>query len=177
MQKYSKWDAAFDMLRPIALVFLLIFSIFGGVQALAMEAKMQNLHNGDTVHVDLERPGDFKKEIAKVAQDWRRSKECPISEVTLTWLNDILKDLKVRGKLPKNPVVYVLSGYRSPETNKLVGGAEHSQHMKCTALDIRVGGVSTRNLYLSARATQAGGLGVYLHLEFIHIDSGRKRAW
>ena len=37
--------------------------------------------------------------------------------------------------------IYVNSGYRSPEVNRLVGGATNSQHMKGEAADITTGSV------------------------------------
>jgi len=41
---------------------------------------------------------------------------------------------RIRSALHDHPV-RILSGYRSPKVNELVGGAENSQHMKCEAVD------------------------------------------
>ena len=50
----------------------------------------------------------------------------------------------LRDKL-RRPII-VTSGYRSPELNKLVGGASNSQHVLGQAVDIQVTGMSPRTL-------------------------------
>ena len=50
----------------------------------------------------------------------------------------------LRDKLTR-PII-VTSGYRSPELNKLVGGASNSQHVLGQAVDIQVSGMSPRTL-------------------------------
>lgn len=50
----------------------------------------------------------------------------------------------LRDKL-RRPII-VTSGYRSPELNKLVGGATNSQHVLGQAVDIQVSGMSPRTL-------------------------------
>lgn len=42
-----------------------------------------------------------------------------------------------------NTPIYIISGYRSPELNKAVGGATHSDHMKGMAIDIDMDGKNT----------------------------------
>lgn len=78
--------------------------------------------------------------------------------------------------------IHVVSGYRSPEYNALVGGAARSLHMQFAALDL-----STRSnprLFDAIRAEaleerrrgEIVGLGLYD--TFIHIDVGaRERHW
>jgi uncharacterized protein YcbK (DUF882 family) len=78
--------------------------------------------------------------------------------------------------------VYVISGYRSPETNARLrendsGVAGHSLHMEGRAIDIRLPGYSIRSLHKAAVALQAGGVGYYPALEFVHVDVGRVRYW
>lgn len=50
----------------------------------------------------------------------------------------------LRDKL-RRPII-ITSGYRSPELNKLVGGATNSQHTLGQAVDIQVSGMSPRTL-------------------------------
>lgn len=50
----------------------------------------------------------------------------------------------LRDKL-RRPII-VTSGYRSPELNKLVGGASNSQHTLGQAVDITVAGMTPRTL-------------------------------
>jgi uncharacterized protein YcbK (DUF882 family) len=75
--------------------------------------------------------------------------------------------------------VVVNSGYRDPQHNNDVGGADNSYHMKCMAADIFIPGVSKRNLIAVAyRERLVGGLGCYPGRQFIHIDvRNRPRGW
>ena len=50
----------------------------------------------------------------------------------------------LRDKLRR--AIIVTSGYRSPEVNKLVGGASNSQHVLGQAVDITVAGMTPRTL-------------------------------
>ncbi|EKB47657.1 D-Ala-D-Ala carboxypeptidase family metallohydrolase [Cecembia lonarensis] len=47
--------------------------------------------------------------------------------------------------------VFVSSGYRSPRVNRIVGGADSSQHMKGQAADIVVPGMSAEVLFQKIR--------------------------
>jgi len=76
----------------------------------------------------------------------------------------------------------VISGYRSPATNKKLrnsskGVAKKSLHMEGRAIDIRLTGVSTRELRAKACSLQRGGVGYYAKSDFIHLDTGRVRSW
>lgn len=76
----------------------------------------------------------------------------------------------------------VISGYRSPETNRMLrkishGVAEHSLHMEGKAIDIRMSDISTRTIQKAALALQQGGVGYYRRSDFVHLDTGRVRSW
>ncbi len=73
--------------------------------------------------------------------------------------------------------VHGLSGYRSPRSNAAVRGAKSSLHMQAKAIDIRMPGISTRNLRNAALSLKAGGVGYYSRQQFVHIDSGQVRTW
>lgn len=75
--------------------------------------------------------------------------------------------------------VVVNSGYRDPNHNADVGGADNSYHMKCMAADIFIPGVSKSSLIATAyRERLVGGLGCYSGRQFIHIDvRDRPRGW
>jgi hypothetical protein len=66
------------------------------------------------------------------------------------------------------------SGYRSPEHNAAVGGAPNSQHVKGTAVDFVVKGVSPAQVYALLDPVWEGGLGKYN--TFTHIDTRAGRA-
>lgn len=76
-----------------------------------------------------------------------------------------------------NKPVHVLSGYRSPQSNRTVGGAKQSQHMEGHAIDLRMPGIGAHNLQTAAISLNAGGVGYYGRSGFIHIDSGPIRRW
>ncbi len=75
--------------------------------------------------------------------------------------------------------VVVSSGYRDPNHNAEVGGADSSYHMKCMAADIFIPGVSKQKLIAAAyREGLVGGLGCYPGRTFIHVDvRDRPRGW
>jgi uncharacterized protein YcbK (DUF882 family) len=69
--------------------------------------------------------------------------------------------------------ITVLSGYRTPEHNRAIGGARHSQHVQGRALDLRPpAGWSVARfhaLVLSlVESTNIRGVGRYAR--FVHID-------
>lgn len=78
--------------------------------------------------------------------------------------------------------LYIISGYRCPESNAGLrhasqGVAEHSLHMQGRAVDLRIPGVSHRDLHKAALAMRSGGVGYYPKDGFVHIDTGRIRQW
>jgi uncharacterized membrane protein YqhA len=68
-----------------------------------------------------------------------------------------------------NKPVTINSAYRTPTYNKKVGGASNSQHLKGTAADIVVSGVSPVIVAMYAEEIVAGGVGLYDN--FVHIDT------
>jgi uncharacterized protein YcbK (DUF882 family) len=76
----------------------------------------------------------------------------------------------------------VISGYRSPATNEMLrhrseGVAAGSLHMKGQAIDIRLADVPLAQLRKAALAVGRGGVGYYPASDFVHVDTGRVRAW
>lgn len=78
--------------------------------------------------------------------------------------------------------ISITSGYRSPAHNKKIGGAKFSQHINATAADIKVVGMTPKQvaeviekLILENRMVQ-GGIGIYK--SWIHYDvRGTKARW
>ncbi len=68
-----------------------------------------------------------------------------------------------------------VSGYRSPRTNALVGGAADSEHLRAKAVDIWLGRDKLGQAIEAARALRAGGVGAYA--TWIHLDTGPVRNW
>ncbi len=114
-------------------------------------------------------------------------------------VNYVLRDFRTKEVFPMDPHVIdiicmvhqkigasdplsILSGYRSPKTNAMLGRrtrgvASNSFHMYGQAIDIRMPGYSTRKLRNIARSLQAGGVGYYPRSSFIHVDTGSVRTW
>jgi hypothetical protein len=72
----------------------------------------------------------------------------------------------------------VTSWYRPDPYNARVGGAKHSLHKDGRAVDLRVEGMSGRDLARIIRPIWGGGLGIYGDRpRIIHLDIGALRSW
>lgn len=75
-----------------------------------------------------------------------------------------------------NPMITLLSGYRTKRHNdNLEGAAKNSQHLFGNAADYRIAGADLRELTSLARRFQVGGIGMYR--TYVHNDIGRYREW
>jgi len=88
----------------------------------------------------------------------------------------------VQGEMGRKGVYEVISGYRSPKTNRGLrhghpGVASHSLHMKGKAVDIRFSGTNLAQIRQCALEMQCGGVGYYPNDGFVHLDSGQYRTW
>ena len=88
----------------------------------------------------------------------------------------------VRSRADRDDPFHVISGFRSPATNAYLrshspGVAKHSLHMEGRAIDVRLPGLPTRKLRDIALSMQRGGVGYYPASDFVHMDTGRVRAW
>lgn len=78
--------------------------------------------------------------------------------------------------------IHVISGFRSPEYNKLLRRrnrrvARHSLHLHGMAIDLRIPGVPLKKIKRVALDMKCGGVGYYPRKGFVHLDSGRFRHW
>ncbi|WP_262300254.1 YcbK family protein [Microvirga sesbaniae] len=72
--------------------------------------------------------------------------------------------------------VSIESTHRSSGRNRRAGGARHSLHLSCRAVDFRVR-ARARGVMAYLRAhPQVGGLKIYRN-GIIHIDNGERRSW
>jgi uncharacterized protein YcbK (DUF882 family) len=76
--------------------------------------------------------------------------------------------------------ITITSGYRSPKYNLKIGGAKDSQHIKGTAADIKVKGMTPKEvakviegLIANGKMTQ-GGIGIYP--SWVHYDCRKIKA-
>lgn len=99
-------------------------------------------------------------------------RESPFPHVIKMELYDKLNEIRQAFGKP----ILVNSGYRSPEHNRRVGGAENSYHVQGLAADIRP--KSKKDLprlqELCDRLNPGGGVGFYK--TFVHIDCRGYRA-
>jgi uncharacterized protein YcbK (DUF882 family) len=118
----------------------------------------------------------------------------------LTRLNQLLRDhysgevgvidpplfdllFEVQQTLGANRPFQVISGFRGAATNAHLkstrggGVASKSLHMEGRAIDIRIAGVPLTDLRTAALSLRSGGVGFYARDQFVHVDTGRVRAW
>jgi uncharacterized protein YcbK (DUF882 family) len=155
----------------------------GAAYARAMERRSLSFvhtHTGETLSTVYFEGGAYRtsslERVNRLLRDFRTDEVHPIDPRVL----DILFDLQVLAN--RDEPYQVISGYRSPVTNGTLrksssGVAEHSLHMQGQAIDVRLGGFSTRRLRQLALSLQRGGVGFYPKSDFVHLDSGRVRFW
>ncbi len=139
-----------------------------------------NLHTDETLKMAYWAQGRYVPEaladIDHLLRDYRTGEVLPIDRSLL----DLLHALTNR--LGTGEPLQVISGYRSPHTNRLLharsnGVAEHSLHMEGRAIDIRIEGKDLRLVRDAALSLQGGGVGFYPRSGFVHLDTGRIRTW
>jgi uncharacterized protein YcbK (DUF882 family) len=144
------------------------------------EIALQNIHTGEKLKVCFFDGTQFVEEaldqIDHICRDFRRDEKFPIDRRLLVQLD------MVQQKLGSNKEIQIISGYRSPETNKMLrnntsGVAKKSKHMLGKAIDFRIAGVDLKQVRNATKSLKAGGVGYYPDSGFIHIDTGRVRYW
>lgn len=110
------------------------------------------------------------KELSQVLADTRTGAVRDFDPAAI----DILWEL---GQGQKFTEFVVLSGYRTPATNRAVHGAGDSQHLRAAALDIQIPAGKYNSFSEAALRLARGGVGLYGDQGFIHLDSGPVRRW
>lgn len=140
---------------------------------------LHNLHLHESLLLQYKKGGFFdKKALRQIDQTLRCRQTHQVHEISreLVELVDRIQD-HFGGK-----EVQVISGYRSPALNAALKKAGHkvanrSLHMQGMAMDIRIPGVTPRQLQQYALSLKKGGVGFYPHNGFVHVDVGRVRQW
>lgn len=81
--------------------------------------------------------------------------------------SQLLNKLQQLRDIIGKPII-INSGFRTPEHNKRVRGAENSFHLQGKAADIQVNGITPKQLAKYAEKVGFNGIGVYK--TFIHVD-------
>ena len=71
--------------------------------------------------------------------------------------------------------VYINSGYRTPTRNKAVGGAKYSYHMRGVEADIRVNGMTAKEIANKLNAIIPNECGIIVYNTWVHIDTRTKK--
>lgn len=149
----------------------------------ALPAKQQmsfyHTHTGERLQINYSCDGCSQAALARLnnfLRDFRTGEVHAIDPTLLDILYGIQQKTGSRG------AIEIISGYRSPLTNKLLrsksnGVAKKSLHMNGQALDIRVTDLKTKDLRDVAINLRQGGVGYYAKSDFVHIDTGRVRTW
>jgi uncharacterized protein YcbK (DUF882 family) len=142
--------------------------------------RFENLHTGETLAVEYFAAGryvpDALTSVDRLLRDFRTG-EVAVIDVALLDLMHRISVLTASGR-----PFQVISGYRSPATNQALherstGVANASLHMRGQAIDIRLPDTPLATLHEAALSMRAGGVGYYPKSGFVHVDTGRVRAW
>jgi uncharacterized protein YcbK (DUF882 family) len=139
-----------------------------------------NTHTSEQLTLPYAADGAYVPEaltrLDRFLRDHRTGEEHPIDPA----LFDLLHELR-RATSTRSPF-QVISCYRSPATNARLcseggGVARSSLHLQGRAIDVRLADVSSAVLRDAARELRRGGVGYYRRSDFVHVDTGRVRAW
>lgn len=144
------------------------------------ELRFSHTHTGERLAIEYFRNGTYLPDALSSVDQFLRDFRTGEIHVIDPRLLDLLHGLT---SLTGSTRPYaVISGYRSPATNLLLrrqseGVAAHSLHMQGQAIDIRLPGVPLATLRKAALSLGRGGVGYYPASDFVHVDTGRVRAW
>jgi uncharacterized protein YcbK (DUF882 family) len=131
-----------------------------------------------TFKVDGRYDEEALKKIDYELRDWRRDETIHMDPrlIDLVW--------EVHRDVGSTEPIWVVCGYRSPETNAMLrqrssGVAKFSQHTLGKAMDFYIPGVPLERLRAVGLYLQRGGVGFYptSGSPFVHLDTGGVRHW
>lgn len=113
-------------------------------------------------------------------EEFRCKDGTPVPEELIENVTRLAEQLQVLRDAIGKPI-NILSGYRTEEHNKKIGGAPNSYHIKAMAADIQVKGMSAQQIQwkllilIVKRKITAGAVKKYA--TFVHYDIGPPRKW
>lgn len=153
----------------------------GETPAAERSLELFNTHTGETVRVAYRRGAQYlAPALDKLHHVLRDHRNGAVHAIDVQ-LYDQLHDLAVAAQ--REPRYEIISGYRSPESNAKMaarpgsGVAKGSLHVQGRAIDVRLRGCNCSQLRDLALAAERGGVGYYHRSNFVHLDTGRFRAW
>jgi uncharacterized protein YcbK (DUF882 family) len=144
------------------------------------QLELYNSHTGESLRTVYWAVGKYLpsalREVNWLLRDHRSNETIAIDPDLLDLLYNLSTTIEAR------PSFQIISAYRSPATNAMLrmtssGVAEHSQHIKGKAVDIRMPGNSLAVVRRAALSLQGGGVGYYPWSNFVHVDTGPIRSW
>jgi uncharacterized protein YcbK (DUF882 family) len=153
----------------------------GSAQAVSPRVlRFNHLHTGEKIAVEYWKGGAYQSDglgaINHLMRDFRTGDVHPIDLSLLDLLHDLADSTETRSPFE------IISAYRSPGTNAALhshsgGVARNSLHLKGQAIDVRLRDIPLPDLRRAALARKRGGVGYYPDSNFVHVDTGRVRAW
>lgn len=141
---------------------------------------LRNIHTDEKLEAVYWEKGEYVPDaveaLNKVLRDYRNDETHPMD----TGLYDILD--QIRAKTQSKSPFQIISGYRSPATNRMLSErsgevAKRSLHMDGKAMDVFLEDVDLRYVRQAALDLGRGGVGYYPTSNFVHVDVGPVRKW
>ena len=141
---------------------------------------LHHVHTKEDLTVTYKRNGRYDeaalKKINSLLRDWREEEPITMDPHLIDLLWEVHREVGA-----KEPI-WVICGYRSPETNSMLrrrssGVAKFSQHMQGKAVDFYIPGVPLEQIQAAGLRSQRGGVGIYASTGFVHLDTGSVRHW
>ncbi len=143
---------------------------------------LHHTHTNEDITITFKREGRYDEaaldKLNWFLRDWRREQQIRMDPhlIDLVW--------EVQRETGSKEPIWVVCGYRSPETNAMLrrrsdGVAKYSQHMLGHAMDFYIPGVPLGQLRVIGLRLQRGGVGFYptSGSPFVHMDTGGVRHW
>ncbi|MGB6541817.1 MAG: DUF882 domain-containing protein, partial [Xanthobacteraceae bacterium] len=143
---------------------------------------LHHIHTDEDITITFKRDGKYDEAALEklnwFLRDWRREQQTRMDPhlIDLAW--------EVQRETGSHEPIWVVCGYRSPETNAMLrrrsnGVARFSQHMLGHAMDFYIPGVPLEQLRAIGLRLQRGGVGFYptSGSPFVHMDTGGVRHW
>jgi uncharacterized protein YcbK (DUF882 family) len=143
---------------------------------------LHHMHTSEDITITFKREGRYDESALEklnwFLRDWRKQQETKMDPhlIDLVW--------EVQRESGSKEPIWVVCGYRSPETNAMLrrrssGVARFSQHMLGHAMDFYIPGVPLDQLRAMGLRLQRGGVGFYptSGSPFVHMDTGGVRMW